>query len=386
MDFLKFYTMKKKYFSSIFFFALTLICQISLAQISTPVLNGSKTGCPGKIDVWPGDTDNNTFIDNTDLLPIGIFYGTVGIPRDSISNLFQADSSWNWGPALSQSDIKHADCNGDGVINSDDTLAINLNFNLTRPVEISVNPNNNSNIDRTQTLADLYFVTSDSMYDPGDWVDAEVWLGDSLTPVNRLYGIAFTMNLDGSYVVPGSASIDYQPSWLDSIGVNALKFSKFDNTNYTAFGAITRINHLNASGYGKIADLKFQIKNETTLATQLEFSFSGYMANDSAGTTINFNKKTHTIHLNTNVGISELENNSSFGISPNPLNTFATLSFKEYQYNSDLKIIDVVGNIIKQTKFSGKEVNIEKGDMPPGIYFVQIINKEKMFSKKIVIQ
>ena len=49
--------------------------------------------------------------------------------------------------------------------------------------------------------------------------------------------------------------------------------------------------------------------------------------------------------------------------------------------------MDVLGNEIKNTVFSGKQFIIEKGAMKLGIYFVQTIDEKKnVANKKIVIQ
>ena len=49
--------------------------------------------------------------------------------------------------------------------------------------------------------------------------------------------------------------------------------------------------------------------------------------------------------------------------------------------------MDVIGNEIRSTDFSGKQFVIEKGTMKPGIYFVQTIDQKKnVANKKMVIQ
>ena len=59
----------------------------------------------------------------------------------------------------------------------------------------------------------------------------------------------------------------------------------------------------------------------------------------------------------------------------------------EEQKNTAIKIMDVIGNEIRSTDFSGKQFVIEKGTMKPGIYFVQTIDQKKnVANKKMVIQ
>jgi hypothetical protein len=377
--------MKKKiHFTISVLFVSILLLQIQSFAQTTRHIN--KATCPGKVDVWPGDTNNDSAVNNSDLLQIGLFYGATGIPRDSVSNLFVSDSSDNWGiNQMNANDIKHIDCNGDSIIDANDTLAISLNFNLIRPEALTVHPNNTFH--RTLSSGEIYFVIPQGMYNAGDWVTAGIWVGSSTAPINKLYGIAFTINYDASLVQPGSEIITYPESWLGHDGVNSLKLSYIDHSNSIAYGAMTRFDKVNSRGFGKIADFKFQVNSAYLDAADMTLSFANYTANDSVGEAITFDQSEYILPLNSNVGIQELSSNSAFTLAPNPLSTFSTLQFKEIQDNSILKIIDVVGKTVKETKFSGKEVIIEKGEMLPGVYFIQITDKHKLTSyKKIVVQ
>lgn len=77
---------------------------------------------PVSIVVWPGDADDNGIVDNNDLLPIGLAYGEVGFSRCNFSNDWKAIYSQDWTDTLpSGTNYKHTDCNGNGIINADDT-------------------------------------------------------------------------------------------------------------------------------------------------------------------------------------------------------------------------------------------------------------------------
>ena len=147
---------------------------------------------------------------------------------------------------MNGSDIKNADCNGDGTIDNNDTLAINLNFSLTHAFAPT-------NSDLRLVNPNLYFASSGSAYPPGSWVNIDIMAGTSVLPVNNLYGIAFDLQYDVSLVQPGTESLIYPNSWFASPGVDAIKIGKVDALSSTAFAGETRINHTNANGYGKMA-------------------------------------------------------------------------------------------------------------------------------------
>lgn len=321
--------------------------------------------------IWPGDADNNTIANNDDLLPIGLYYGQTGIPRSSISNVWQADSVADWGITQNNGvDMKHADCNGDGTIDANDTLAINLNFNLTHGIPVI----NNTSGERA--TSDLYFITAGTSFNPGDWVNAELWLGSSTSPISNLYGIAFNIHYDVSLVQPGTESLSYSSSWLGTPGADVLKIAKVDALAYTAYGALTRTDHTDVSGYGKIADFKFQIKTSLTSPVTMPLWISNYKANNAAGI-----EQTFTTSLN------EINKAGRISVYPNPFSSQTNIIFNEEQNHSIIKITDVLGKEVRIIDFSGKHVSIEKGEMKKGIYFLQIIDGNKnIVNRKIIIQ
>ncbi len=93
------------------------------------------------------------------------------------------------------------------------------------------------------------------------------------------------------------------------------------------------------------------------------------------------------VRLNSNVGVNNIvTNNSGITISPNPFSQQTTISFNNEQKNTTIKIMDVIGKEIKTINFSGKQLIIEKGQMNPGIYFIQITDENKnTTTKKLII-
>lgn len=329
-------------------------------------------------DVWPGDVDNNSLVNNNDLLPIGLHYGQTGVQRNTISNLWQADTVSNWGISETNgADIKHIDCNGDGIIDFNDTLAINLNFSSTHAIMTYAN-------EERLNSPDIYLSVIGSSYNAGDWVDASLWLGSSTNPVNNLYGIAFNINYTSSFVQSGTENIVYTDSWLGTPGTNVIKFSKSDALSNVAYGAETRINHTNANGFGKIADFKFQVNTFLNSVADINLLISDYIAVDNTGTTVVFNKQPTLIYV---VGIDEQNNNSEISIAPNPFTSQTTIFFNVSQKHTTIKIMDVVGKDIKTINFSGNQLTLEKEEMQTGIYFIQITDENKnTINRKIVIK
>ena len=89
-----------------------------------------------------------------------------------------------------------------------------------------------------------------------------------------------------------------------------------------------------------------------------------------------------------NVGIENISKQElKIIISPNPFSTRTIIEFNEVLTNCSLKIMDVAGKEIKHIIFSGKQLSIEKDNMEQGIYFIQLVQENKIIAnKKIIIQ
>ncbi|MES2592701.1 MAG: T9SS type A sorting domain-containing protein [Bacteroidota bacterium] len=333
--------------------------------------------------VWPGDANKDSIVNNYDLLPIGLLYSQTGISRNNISNNWQAFPIANWGISqINGADIKHVDCNGDGIINNNDTLAVNLNYSSIHAIG-TLTSNELRSVD-----PDLYFTTSSNSYYPGDWINIEVWTGSTTKPVANLYGIAFDISYDASLVQPGTASLTYPNSWFGTPGVNALKIAKIDELAAKAYGGLTRIDHSNQSGSGKIADFKFQAKNSITSVSNLQLSVSNYKANDQNGSPVVFNPVADSITIvPLSTSVEKLNNNMIVSILPNPFSSYATIIFSNTQQNTSIKIRDVLGKEIKHINFSGMYCKIERDEMKAGIYLIQITyTNNNIENRKIVIE
>ena len=87
------------------------------------------------------------------------------------------------------------------------------------------------------------------------------------------------------------------------------------------------------------------------------------------------------------LGIQDYNFNNSASVYPNPVLTQATFTLTDEVQNAFLKIYDLQGKEIKQIVFSGQQVVFERENIESGIYFYQIISKQKTISSgKLIIQ
>jgi hypothetical protein len=343
----------------------------------------------GKCDVWPGDANNDYLVDNTDLLPIGLYHAQTGTSRSSISNNWLGYESKDWGieqANTNHADLKHADCNGDGTIDDNDTLAIQLNFNATHSFLPIIDQ-------KKSTVGDLYFTSAKTSYTGGDWVTIDVMLGSATTTITGLYGIAFTINYDAAFVQPGTEDINYTNGWLGTPGSNVIRFAKTVPASKLMYGAVTRIDHINANGAGKIATLHFQLKSSITSANKLNFSIANYVANNNTGTLLYFTPQPYSVEvIPTTVSVDDIEQKNKFMIFPNPYSGKTTISYTlNKKENVTIEIYNTVGQKI-ETLINGNQQEgnysytfsaLEK-NYDAGMYFINVKIDEHSNMYKIV--
>jgi len=85
----------------------------------------------GRVEVWAGDTNNDGTVNEQDVLPLAIYWGTRGPNAVYSSTTWEPRPAEEWIPPAAT----YADANGDGRINQNDLRPVGINFGQTRTVE-----------------------------------------------------------------------------------------------------------------------------------------------------------------------------------------------------------------------------------------------------------
>lgn len=318
--------------------------------------------------VWPGDADHNGIADNNDLLPIGVAYGLNGFARADQSIIWTAHYTQDWGVQfLNGTNTKHADCNGDGVINADDTLAIIQNFGLTHAKTNSASPWRSG-------LAGLKTVLSaDSLYQ-GDTLTVTFILGDAILPANNIYGLAWTYNFNPLVVDSTFTTISFGNSWLGS--TDKISIGKTLNSQGHVKAAITRTDHTTRSGNGAIAKVSFKITTDNISGKDLVYyTNTGFISDLTAinehGTPIPLNAGADTSQVGyTPTSINEIAT-EKVSLHPNPAQSKVTVAAASMI--TEVAIINVAGQEVRHIAgLNSKIANIDIATLEEGMYFIQI--------------
>jgi hypothetical protein len=215
--------------------------------------------------VWPGDLDNNNAVNQYDLLYLGLAYGAQGGLRSGANLDWSGQSSANWplNTELRHVNYKNIDGNGDGVLNANDTLAILQNWG--RVIDVSQdNPFNMPLVDSGfYNLPPISF--PNDTFQPGQQIYLPLSIGTPESPVDSLYGMAFSISYDPAIIDPESVVFYPDDSWFGNPDSNLLWIQR----NFKEFGrldvAITRTDGQAVSGSGIIGDMFIVIEDNIFL-------------------------------------------------------------------------------------------------------------------------
>ncbi|MBL7935323.1 MAG: T9SS type A sorting domain-containing protein [Bacteroidia bacterium] len=324
-------------------------------------------------DVWPGDVNSDGLADNLDVLELGLHYTQTGAPRASISNAWQPYFSNNWaGTITNGKNLNHSDCNGDGIVDDNDTLAIYNNYGLThafKPAQTNtVNPQ-------------LSIVPDQADVAKGNWGTASIYLGDVTTSINNINGIAFTVDFDNTLIEPNSIYVEYQNSFLDA-GQN-LHFRKLDFANGKLFTATTHTVNNNVNGYGKIATLHYQIKSTLTTDQVLNIGISQADQSNAFGIISPLTSGSGSLTASIDVGLKEFLNSNSISINPNPTNGSLTINSKtELQ---KIEILSITGQVLLSEMPTNVLHTLHLDNFANGIYFVNVYQSNRIVKREKIV-
>lgn len=326
-------------------------------------------------DVWPGDANSDGIADNLDVLELGLHFTQTGTPRGITSNLWQAYHATNWiGTITNGENVNHSDCNGDGTINDNDTLAIFNNYNLThafKPTAI------------TTSSAQISVVPDQALVAKGTWGTSSIYLGDASTAINTINGVAFTVNYDKTILETDSVWIEYPTSFINASNQN-LKFRKRDFSNGKLYTATTHTISGNVSGYGKIATLHYKIKSSLTTDNVLNLSIAQANQSNASGVITPLTAGSATLMaIGASVGLNELTNGNYISLHPNPTNGVLTInSTVELQ---KIEVMAVTGQLLMSEVPLSTSYVLHLDHLANGVYFVNLYQNNRIVKREKII-
>ncbi len=323
-------------------------------------------------NVWPGDVDKDGYVDNLDILELGLHFNQSGFPRSIISNNWQPYYCYNWPLTLSNGkNLNHSDCNGDGIINYDDTIAINNNYYPSyQPINLVQNPQ-------------LTIIPDQDSVKKGEWGTASIYIGSQSNPINSLHGLAFSVSFTNYLIETDSIYIDYLYSFLDTANQNlTYKKQKFSWGKLTT--ASTHTNNIDVDGYGQIATIHYKIRSNLSYNYTLYLELHGAFKMSSSGNKTQLTCGSSSISaMGAIVGINEIFMANLY-IYPNPVNSLLTINSNNIM--QQIELADLTSRVLFVQSCSNKTQILNLENFSDGVYFITItFENGTKASKKVIV-
>ncbi len=330
-------------------------------------------------DVWPGDCNYDLVANMADALHIGLGYGATDATRPNATPSWYPQPMTDWAQSFTNCNYKHADADGDGVINVNDTLPISLNYGNTHPFRLG----------QPEFIASAPTLTLIANYDTvglQTLVTIDVQLGSAALPVDSLYGISFRITADAGLIDTTLTVINLNTTWLGTMGGNMFGFRKAFPGGGRIDVAESRNDHLNRlNGSGTIATFSIVTTDnlsgiaichidvtEVTAVTASQHYLAINVVNDSV-----------VINPAAPAGIEEPGAETGFTAYPNPANEQVTVQTGKTA--SRIEICDMLGRTVQWASPASTTTVFNTSALADGVYLIRVYSGSSVTTQKLTV-
>lgn len=103
--------------------------------------------------------------------------------------------------------------------------------------------------------------------------------------------------------------------------------------------------------------------------------------------TANSNDSAHFfVRFNATVSVPEISKTANISAYPNPANNFINVDIDQFNENTRLRIVDVLGSTVKTIEINSANTRISTADLKEGIYFYSLMDRNKaVITRRLVI-
>lgn len=325
-------------------------------------------------EVWPGDANSDGVVTNADALYLGLAFNQTGPvrPAATLNWLGQACPDWNFNFSQNNVNLKHADCDGNGIINFDDTLAIDFNYlNTHNKTEESQGGNPPIWVEATPDTVGLEQA-----------IDIVVHLGTADQPVDSLHGVAFSLLFNEMLLSPNGLSVDFDNCSLGTAGVDVIGFRKNLFSDGMIDMAVTRNTLVNWQGFGPIGHARIVTTDNLSGIAALVVNIGGVEALTASEVEVELSTIADTVIIDpSKVGIEEndIENVLMY---PNP--TTDVLNITGLKGSGTISVLNTMGQetLVVSFQNSGRMV-LDLSELVSGVYLVRIKSENGIVTQKL---
>lgn len=332
-------------------------------------------------NVWPGDCNYDLTANMADALHIGLGYGATGATRPNATPLWYAQPMNDWPQNFINCNYKHADADGNGIIDVNDTLPIALNYSNTHPFRLGAPEQH------IASAPDLYLVANYDTVGLQTLVTVDIRLGRTTLPVDSLYGISFRITADAPLIDTTMTDVNLGSTWLGTPGTNMFHFRK----EFPSMGVIDIAecgnNHVNRlNGNGSIGSFLIVTTDNLSGIAVCHFHLSDITAVTTSQDYLLLNAVDDSVVINSSVpaGISWPKTDAKkFSCYPNPASNFVTVQTNAVA--EQIEICDMTGRVLLTQTPGSKSTTIDTSALSEGIYLVRVRSGNSVATQKLTI-
>lgn len=336
--------------------------------------------CFGEL-FFPGDGNNNGRADAWDILPVGVHYNSLGEMRENQSTNWEGQEVTDWDETMITGlNLKHADANGDGVINEEDRLPILENYGNLHTNTAEITP-----VIDNENIYNLSLLPNGEVL-PNMPASFDLVLDDA----TDFYGVAFAVESSIPFYQAGSFALNFENSVLGDEADLLIISKEFPNSGRVEVGIVRKDGQPLDMG-GVIVTLDF-IMIEDLLVSVVSNEGGGALAQAE-----NFSLRVENIEAVTPIGVllsventpTEVTITNTKNLSlvaqkvevfPNPMKDVLFINTPDLELER-IELFNQLG--AKIATYQGV-TSIGTKDLLNGIYFIKVTTKEGTTTKRVV--
>lgn len=325
---------------------------------------------PNIVIVWPGDTNNDGKVDETDVLLLGLYWGFNGPIRENATSEWYGQPTLRWNPI----EATFADTDGNGSIDQNDLMAIGLNFGETRTEELQTAPPIAS-----ETLPALQ---------PGYKIMITLIPSTSI----EVQGISYTFGVTGapfgSYSLVEYAVGNWGLDWY--MEGMLLEFDQLTDTGVS--GARVHRGQTSAISANELFTLELEILQPIDAGAEFFVQQLSYLSETNQIVSIDNLILNIEVQTGTSITNTELpERTQLFQNYPNPFNPSTTITFDLHSQSTvSIDIVNILGQRVamlanKEELSAGTHVRVfDARGLNSGVYLIRMHVGSATFTKKML--
>jgi len=332
--------------------------------------------------VWPGDANNDGTVNMGDLLQVGQVFGIRGPEREDKNPDWYAHKGENWNNPYTRSavDLKYADTDGSGLVESLDTNCIShaygLQHSLTPPAE--------------SFLLNLpfYLQPTFTSVNPGDVLEFNILIGTKLNPAFDLYGFQFDFKVEDNFAKPNTLEVEFGKDAWTAFGSPVLHMTKKQGINKVEAG-YTRTNGVAKDGYGIIGKLRFVVEDDINgfrIGDKPTITIQMSSAGGMLGSGQTFESGGTTLEIPIDLEAPEELTADQLHVYPNPAKDWMNVHLNGEEEIEQILIYNITG----QEVFNSGSIQVDRDqvnvkDLATGTYIMRARTTSGVVTKKFEV-